>query len=215
MLKSEDYLTIFHEIKNSITLIGSSLQLVEKKHPEVSNFDYWNEAMGEISFLKNMVSELSSSRICGKLNLTSVSMDTFIKEIVDSIRSLSWNHFFCEVSVDPDLPSVQIDPGRMKQAIINLLKNAYEAMHESGTVHLRVFQKQKQLYISVIDTGGGIDPACAKQIFDPFVTTKEGGSGLGLLITKQIVEAHQGSLTYESRPNDGCTFSIQLPLTQN
>ncbi|MBS5420406.1 MAG: ATP-binding protein, partial [Roseburia sp.] len=67
MLNSEDYLNIFHEIKNSITLISSSLQLVEKKHPEVSDFAYWAETMSEITSLRNMVTELSSARLCDHL----------------------------------------------------------------------------------------------------------------------------------------------------
>ena len=74
LLSNEDYLHIFHEIKNSITLINSSLQLVEKKHPEVREFDYWSESMSELCFLKNMVIQLSSARLCNQLNLMQVSI---------------------------------------------------------------------------------------------------------------------------------------------
>ena len=93
LLSNEDYLNIFHEIKNSITLVSGSLQLVAKKHPEVCEFDYWNEAMSEISFLKNMVIQLSSARLCGHLNLMQVNIYSFMHQIENSIRVLSWDDF--------------------------------------------------------------------------------------------------------------------------
>lgn len=89
LLSNEDYLHIFHEIKNSITLINSSLQLVEKKHPEVREFDYWSESMSELCFLKNMVIQLSSARLCNQLNLMQVSIYSFMHQIDTSIRVLS------------------------------------------------------------------------------------------------------------------------------
>ena len=69
--------------------------------------------------------------------------------------------------------------------------------------------------IAITDHGGGLDPALADTIFQPFITSKTGGSGLGLVITRQIIESHHGTLTCDSRPGDGCTFTIALPLTQN
>ena len=93
LLSNEDYLHIFHEIKNSITLINSSLQLVEKKHPEVREFDYWSESMSELCFLKNMVIQLSSARLCNQLNLMQVSIYSFMHQIDTSIRVLSWKNF--------------------------------------------------------------------------------------------------------------------------
>ena len=69
--------------------------------------------------------------------------------------------------------------------------------------------------IAITDHGGGLDPALADTIFQPFITSKTGGSGLGLVITRQIIESHNGTLTCDSRPGDGCTFTIALPLTQN
>lgn len=215
VLNNEDYLNIFHEIKNSITLINSSLQLVEKKHPEVNTFDYWHETMSEIVFLKNMVTQLSSARLCSQLHLDEVDMAIFMTQIQETVSMLSQNDFCCELTMDDTIPTVILDPQLIRQAIVNLAKNACEAMKETGTVRLHVFMGNAQLHIAVIDQGGGLDPALAENIFDPFITSKTGGSGLGLVITRQIVEAHHGTLTYDSRPNDGCTFMITLPLTQS
>jgi len=81
-------------------------------------------------------------------------------------------------------------------------------MHESGTTDIHVFYEEPWMSIAIIDHGGGLDPALADTIFQPFITSKTGGSGLGLVITRQIIESHHGTLTCDSRPGDGCTFTI-------
>ena len=79
----------------------------------------------------------------------------------------------------------------------------------------RVSSENDVVLIAVTDYGGGLDPAFADSIFEPFITSKNGGSGLGLVITKQIVESHHGTIHCDSRPGDGCTFTLTLPLTQS
>lgn len=215
MLNNEDFLNIFHEIKNSITLVNGSLQLVAKKHPEVCEFDYWNEAMSEIDFLKNMVTQLSSARLCSRLNLMQVNIYSFMHQISSSIHALSWKDFNYNIELDENLPLIELDPQLFKQAVVNIIKNAYEATSDSSPVMVHVFFRDDLLHIAISDHGGGLDPAIADNIFHPFITSKTGGSGLGLVITKQIIESHHGTLTCDSRPGDGCTFTISLPLTQN
>lgn len=215
MLNNIDYVKIFHEIKNSITLINSSFQLVAKKHPEVNQFEYWNEAMTEISFLKNMVTQLSSARLYSHPNTIRVSPYTLIHEIGASIRSLAWGSFVCDIELEDNLPLIEVDPPLIRQAVINLVKNACEAMDNTGTAVLRVSCSGNFIHIAVTDHGGGIDPAFADQVLQPFITSKTGGSGLGLSITREIVEAHHGSLTFVSHPGDGCTFTLSIPLRQN
>lgn len=215
MLKTEDYLTIFHEIKNSITLINGSLQLVAKKHPEVSRFEYWNEAISEIDFLKEMVTQLSSARLCNHLNLMQVNIYSFMRQFSTSIQAFTRNDFSCSIQLEENIPLIEFDPQLIRQAIINLVKNAYEAMNHTGEVAITVSFRNPHLSIIILDHGGGLDPAIENSIFQPFITSKTGGSGIGLSLTKQIVEFHHGTLTCESRPGDGCTFTIRLPLTQN
>ena len=88
-------------------------------------------------------------------------------------------------------------------------------MNKSGTVTIRVSSANNSVLIAVTDYGGGLDPSFADSIFEPFITSKNGGSGLGLVITKQIIESHHGTIDCDSRPGDGCTFTLTLPLTQN
>ena len=89
-------------------------------------------------------------------------------------------------------------------------------MDKSGTVTIRVSSENDVVLIAVTDYGGGLDPAFADSIFRTFYHfQKIGGSGLGLVITKQIVESHHGTIHCDSRPGDGCTFTLTLPLTQS
>lgn len=215
MLNNTDYLNIFHEIKNSITLVSGSLQLVEKKHPEVHKFDYWDEAMSEIDFLKNMVTQLSSVRLSNHLNLMQINIYSFMHQIGNSVRALSWEAFTCNITLEDDLPLIELDPQLLKQAIVNIIKNAYEAMGNAGTANVHVLYDNNLMQIHITDYGGGLAPGIADNIFEPFITSKTGGSGLGLVITRQIIESHHGTLTCTSRPGDGCTFIISLPLTQS
>ena len=215
MLNNEDYLKIIHEIKNSITLVNGSLQLVARKHPEVCGFDYWDEAIAEINFLKNMVTQLSSSRLCDSLNLAMVDISSFMNELSGSVDALAWDHFTCKIDVEKNIPPVELDPLLLRQAVINIVKNAYEAMDNHGTANICVTYADNFLHIAITDHGGGLDTALAESIFQPFITTKTGGSGLGLVITKQIIEAHHGTLQCTSRPGDGCTFTISLPVRQS
>ncbi len=213
MLTTLDYMKIFHETKNSVTLINSSLQLIEKEHPDMKGYSLWNDTMQELSYLKNLIAELSQSRTGYPLNLASVNISHFIQEILDAIRNLSFSqNFVCKTTIEKNLPAIQMDSLRIKQAMINLLKNSYEAMGETGTVFLNVFRKDNFIQIDITDFGGGIPEATSSNLFDIFTTSKEYGTGLGLPIAQQIIEEHSGKLLYESRPGDGCTFSILLPV---
>jgi signal transduction histidine kinase len=109
-----------------------------------------------------------------------------------------------------ELPLVSVDAARMKQALINLLINAIEASSQEGTVTVQIYQKWKKLIVDVSDQGCGVPPDKKEDIFSPFFTTKENGTGLGLPITKKIVEAHNGSLEVLENLRKGAIFRIML-----
>ncbi len=215
MLNKNDYLTIFHEIKNSITLVGSSLQLIEKKYPEVVDYSHWTESRMELDHLKKIVTELSAARTNNSFAFEKSSVREFLTDSVSSFHTLAAEEFFCELVVEDNLPIIEIDPVRIRQAITNIVKNAYEAMDCCGTVLLHAFRDDDNVCFAITDNGGGIPVEYETRIFDPLVTSKRDGSGLGLTITKKIVEAHHGSLSFLSRPGDGCTFTIRLPIQQS
>jgi len=116
-----------------------------------------------------------------------------------------------EIPRNPIVASV--DPLRLQQALINLLKNAFEAT-TLGSVTIRLRREGDQVTIAVIDTGSGMDAEVRARLFQPFVTTKPRleGLGLGLVFTKQVIESHEGSIAVVSDPGIGSTFTITLPM---
>jgi signal transduction histidine kinase len=120
------------------------------------------------------------------------------------------------VQIAGPLPPVVADAGLLRQAFLNLCVNAVHAMRDQGggTLTARASVEGEQVVIEVSDTGPGLEPEVARRIFEPFFTTKAEGTGLGLPIVRQAVEAHGGTVTLESQPGRGATFRICLPVAQ-
>jgi signal transduction histidine kinase len=114
-----------------------------------------------------------------------------------------------EQDFPPDLPLVVADRDKLKQALLNLCKNAVEAMPKGGRLTLRAYSSGERLNLEIIDSGIGI-PA-GVDIFEPFTTSKPSGTGLGLVIVRQILVAHRGSIGYSSEPGKGTIFRLTLP----
>jgi signal transduction histidine kinase len=113
---------------------------------------------------------------------------------------------------DSRLPLVPLDPTQIQQALVNLIKNAMQAMTKGGTLTIQTGEGAEGVWLSVADTGGGIPQEQINRIFEPFYTTKKKGSGLGLMIVQRIVRAHGGRIDLESRVGRGTTFRVWLPL---
>jgi len=115
-----------------------------------------------------------------------------------------------ESNFTTDLPPITVDIDKMKQVILNLAKNAIEAMPHGGKLSFNAEATNSTVTLDVSDTGGGIPPEV--DIFEPFFTTKSFGTGIGMTIVRQIIAAHGGSVSYRSEPGKGTTFSIKLPV---
>jgi signal transduction histidine kinase len=110
------------------------------------------------------------------------------------------------------LPPLMADRGQLRQVLLNLITNAYEAMSEEGVLRIEATANGEEIEIRVSDTGPGMDEETAKRVFEPFFTQKAKGIGLGLAVSKRIVEAHGGSITGEGAPGGGATFTLTMPL---
>lgn len=205
---------MFHEIKNPLTLINSSLQLIQDEHPEVTTFRFWNQTMEDIKNLRNLLDELSSFQKGNVLNMTKINLFDFTEDLLESTAG-----FLLETGTPLTLESTiddldfYADDVKLRQAIINLLKNAAESSASGSPIILRMTADTQWLYISVADKGCGISKEHLEKIFEPFHTTKSYGTGLGLPIVKKIIESHNGKLTLKSKEGAGTTFLISLPLS--
>jgi signal transduction histidine kinase len=117
-----------------------------------------------------------------------------------------------QVAVPQAMLTVPADPGQIRQALMNLVRNAAEAMPTGGTVTIRAAWRDAEAELAVEDQGPGVSPEDAHRIFEPFFTTKEGGTGLGLAIARQIAVDHGGRLECEPAPSGGSLFRLSLPL---
>jgi signal transduction histidine kinase len=117
-----------------------------------------------------------------------------------------------ETELRSDLPRIELDRDQMKQVFYNAIKNSFEAMKRRGILRIRTDRDDTHVKISFTDTGGGISPENLSRVFEPYFTTKAGGSGLGLLIVRRIVREHGGELALESSKGKGLTLTVRLPI---
>src|SRR5690606_17934150 len=114
--------------------------------------------------------------------------------------------------LDPDLPAMLLDEQTIEAALVNLVKNALEAMPEGGQLTVRTRITRHGIALDLIDTGVGMDEATAMHMFDPFYSTKDGGSGLGLPTARKVVEAHGGRIDVQSELGRGTKFTLEFPV---
>jgi nitrogen-specific signal transduction histidine kinase len=215
MLNANDYSYIFHEVKNMISIIGSSLQLVEKQHPDVKEFAYWKETMTDVKYLRQMVQNLSGMSAPIQLQITDVYLPQFLFELKAAAEAMFPAHAQIHMSLDPAISDGYFDSLRIHQALLNLIKNASEASNELPALSINAYRKENNLVFEISDNGSGISAEAADQMFVPYYTTKKNGSGLGLSIVKGIVDAHKGSISVTTAPGWNTTFVIVLPGAVN
>jgi signal transduction histidine kinase len=139
-------------------------------------------------------------------------MDDVVGEMIDFFGPTAKNaKIAINLYASPGLPPVNMDRELFKQAILNLMLNAEQALPEGGQVVLQTRSENDCVCLDVIDTGTGIEPADLEKLFRPFHTTKPGGTGLGLATTRKIVAAHGGEIDVQSTVGHGTKFTIRLP----
>ena len=230
---------IAHEIRNPLTMIYSTLQLIEAAHPEVWFFRHWDTLHEDILYTIRLLEDLSAYHNPEELHPESVDSSDFLRRIALSFAASAADSGISFSSQIPELlPPVYGDSVKLKEALLNLLTNAREAceqtIHETGisTEALTFGHSAAQLVpeirmeaslsdppedgpsllcIRITDHGCGIPDDRLPFIFDPFVSFKSGGTGLGLPISRRIIEAHGGTMDVISAPGKGTVFTILLP----
>lgn len=204
---------ISHEIRNPVTLINSFLQMMATKYPQVEQFDYWEDIQENMEFLIDLLNELSKYNNAFRLSKETIDMNTYLKSVADSMRpTLTYLNITLHYEPVSALPSMAVDKVKLREAILNLVRNASEAIPSEGVISIQAQEKEGQLLVTITDNGCGIPEEYLPTLFDPFVTHKKEGTGLGLPIAKQVVEAHGGSIHVTSKPGEGSSFQLSLPV---
>lgn len=201
---------LVHEIRNPLTSLKGFLQLVQAGIKQQEK--YYNVMIGEIEKLEKITSEL--------LQMAKPFEDIQKKELVselihDVIFIMSTQTDLKDVYFITELEDdlyVHCNATQIKQALINIIKNGAEAMDKSGIIKVTTQKEDDYVAIEVLDEGQGIPDDMVKEVGNPFFSTKPDGTGLGLTITKQIIEIHRGKLRISSYEDVGTSFTILLPI---
>jgi signal transduction histidine kinase len=173
---------------------------------------YLAVAKGEISRLDYIVTQFLQAIRPVPPQPQLASVNDVVRETLDLLRPEIENRgITVKEKLARQLPFCRIDPGQIKQALVNLIKNAIQAMTKGGMLTLQTDSGVDGVYVTVGDTGRGIAQEDINRIFEPFYTTKKKGSGLGLMIVQRIVRDHGGRIELESHVGKGTTFRLWLP----
>ena len=215
-----------HELRTPLSTISLNLQLLQEElqtvvGSEPATLDGKAEAtlkrvcvlQKEIRRLEEILSDFLRFAKGGSLELLEQDINQVVDEVIDFIAPEAKRNGI-EVVRDyaPDLPIVRLDTGLIKQAILNIIINAQQAMPQGGRLSVSTSHKEGHVHIGVTDTGTGIPRRHQDKIFQAYFSTKKKGTGLGLPTARRIVEGHGGSISVESTEGKGSSFIIRLPL---
>lgn len=207
---------IAHEIGNPLASISSMCQILER--PSLSDQQkqgYIEKIKRDISRIDKIIKEFLAFSSHQPLYRQKIAVNEIVKASIHKIPDNRKNpHVILYQDYDPNLPMIYGDAGKLEMVFSNIFLNAFQVLEEEGSIFVRSMKKQNKVQISIKDTGGGIDSKDIERIFDPFYTTKPvgKGSGLGLYICQQIIEAHGGSIKVITEPEVGTEFIVRIPI---
>lgn len=214
-----------HEIRNPLSAIKTFVQLLPRKIDKPGFLEKFNRTVPrETERINVLVEELLELSRIPKYEFAATDINELLRQCIDTAEEdLRQRNIECQQDLQDNLPLVQADPNQLVKAFNNLMRNAIQAMPTGGQLTIRTCtqetvanseqampQADSMIMISFEDTGMGIDPKELQQIFNPFFTTKDSGTGLGLPITHKVITEHGGQIDTKSIKGQGTTFTIQL-----
>ncbi|MGD8536994.1 MAG: HAMP domain-containing sensor histidine kinase [Candidatus Aminicenantes bacterium] len=200
---------VAHEIKNPLNSLSLLCELLHKKVPEELQKDV-SLGKEEIQKVSRIIDQFTASLKPLRLNKEMFSLAEIVSDVRESLFK-EFNTDGVEISYSESSSIVlNADKGLMQQAFFNLLKNSLEAS-KKGRIEIRAWQKKGKVLVRIDDPGRGIPEKDKEQIFEPFFSTKKKGMGVGLYLTKKIIETHEGEIAVKSQTGQGTTFFIQIP----
>ncbi len=208
-----------HEIKNHLSTFGLNIQLLAEdfNDPQTQRerraFERVQRLQNECERLVDVSNDFLRFARLEELNLQPCDLLLIFEELIDFFGPMARNsNIKVNRYLPSDLPPAFLDSEIFKQALLNLLLNAEQAMPKGGEITIQASVNSESLILNLIDTGKGISAEGLENIFKPFYSTRPGGTGLGLPTTKKIIERHGGTIEAQSEIGKGTKFSICLPL---
>lgn len=211
---------VAHEIKNALTPVKLSAQLIEKaaddRRPDLADIikQPVRSILRYVESLRTFIAEFSSLGRLPDITIVPTDVNAVIRDTLAMFRSEPNAEIQINTELDEGLPRAQADPDELGRVLVNLVENAIESIREQGTVSVRSFTTDGHVCVDVEDNGPGIAPRDLEKIFEPEFSTRTSGTGLGLAIARASVEACGGTLTAASTPGEKTVFSIRLNTVQ-
>ena len=209
---------VAHEIGNPLNSLTIHLQLLERRlrklpaEQQNTLLQPLEVAQEEIKRLDTIVTQFLRAIRPAPLQRTPHDLNSLVRDAAEFLGpELKSRNILLELELAPGLPVLEVDQDQLKQAFYNIVKNSSEAMKQGGLLKIRTGADSEWVNIRFADTGGGMTQEAMARIFEPYFTTKQSGSGLGLMITQRIVRAHGGEVVIESDPGNGLKITIRLP----
>lgn len=200
---------VAHEIGNPLNALALNIQLLERDPGDRESIEI---CKSQIRRLDGIIRDFLAALRPAKPNLVPGLLADPIRECLDAMRTqLEDRRVRVTLNMPATHPVVAIDRAQMVQVFFNIIKNALEAMRDGGAIEMSLSSDDDMVAVRIADTGEGISPERLAHLFEPYRTTKENGTGLGLMITKRIVEDHGGTIDVESEVGGGTVFTIRLP----
>ncbi|MCY0900973.1 MAG: ATP-binding protein [Firmicutes bacterium] len=203
---------VAHEVRNPLTAIKGFLRLLPNASPMVAQ-RYREIMLAEIRQLERTVGELLILAKPEAVQMLPERVEVHLGEVVGVLETDAvMQGVVIELAIAPGVPAVYCSAVQMKQVFLHVMRNALEAMPDGGHLNVRARRVGNDLQITFADTGVGISPERLGTLGEPFYTTKEKGTGMGLLVTRKILEHHGGRISIESQQGEGTTVTLHLPL---
>lgn len=201
---------IAHEIKNPLAVIKGYIELYNINHKD----EYINIIDNEVNRTLTMLNEFSSLKNI-EINKKYINLNDLLKDVKLIMKPLL-NTYKCKcyLKINKNI-NIYADYDKLKQVFINLIKNSIESTSNNGLIHVKTISTRSKVIIKISDNGKGMDKKTLDNIFVPFYTTKKDGTGIGTCISKEIIQKHNGNITYFSKIDKGTLVYVKLPLYKN
>jgi signal transduction histidine kinase len=210
---------VAHEIRNPLNAMGMGLQRLKREFlpPDQSKreeyISFTELILKEIKRVNEIIEQFLTLSRPFQLNLRESSLQDLLKNLAALFQEeASSLGITFQAEIPKDLPLIKMDPERLTQALINIMKNGMQAMEQGGTLRIETRSLKESVEVIILDSGSGIPPEQMEKIFNYYYTTKEKGVGLGLPIAHRIIEAHGGQLKIESQVGAGTKVTVRLPV---
>ncbi len=206
-----------HEIKNPLVVIGGLVNaLLDETREDDPRHPYLKAVVEEVQKLENILVQVVKgikAQAMGEVRAVDIN-DFVYRKLEEMNKYLEANRIRCKIELEGSIPRIKVSPEKLDKVLEYIVGNAIEAMGSGGVLGIKTFQEGEEVVIAISDTGPGISSEIIDRIFEPFFSTKAGGTGLGLYNSMQLIRSMGGTIEVESKSGCGTTFYIKLPLDQ-